>query len=94
MLSNYLYIDADDTRINLTLKLVAAITNNKNNAIPSQDIDLFIITYINNGRSILLNNLDNPNYFIALFPTFFLFGTSGHLALNERSRKIKVSLNV
>lgn len=93
-MSDCFYIDADDTWTNLTLKLLVDVTNYKNNAVPDQDIDLSIIIYTNNNCPTSLNNLDNSNYFTILFLTLFLFGTDGHLTPNERSRKIKISINV
>lgn len=89
-----LYTDVDDTRTNPTLKLVVIVTNYKNNIVLGQDINLLIIIYINNGCLIPLNDWDNSNYFITLFPTLSPFGTDGHLALNKRFKKIKVSLDI
>lgn len=56
MLSGCLYTDVDNIWTNPILKLVAVVTNYKNNTVPSQDIDLPIITYTNNSHLISLND--------------------------------------
>lgn len=94
MLSSYFYTNTDDTQTNLILKLVASVTYYKNNAIPGQNIDLLIFTYTNNSCLTPLNNWDDINSFTILFSTFFYFGTSSNFALNKRSKKIKISLNI
>lgn len=72
-LSGCLYIDANDTRTHPTIKLVSAITNYKNKAALNEHINLPVLTYINNGHFISLNDWDNSNYFIAVFLTLFFW---------------------
>lgn len=94
MLSSYFYMNIDDIWINPALKLVAVIINYKNNAVPDQNINLFIITYTNNDCLTSLNDWNSSNYFIVLFLTFFSFGIGGHFAPNKKSRKIKIFIDV
>lgn len=53
ILSDYFYININNTQTYLILKLISVITNYKNNAVFSQDIKLLILTYINKNNSFL-----------------------------------------
>ena len=75
----------------LIMKLVLTVTNYKNETTFNKHINLQILTYTNNGHSTLLNDWDNPNYFITAFLTLFPFGIEGHLATNNCSKKTEVS---
>lgn len=87
-----IYTDANDTREDLTMKLVSAVTNYKWGAVLSDNIDLPIFTYKNSRHPILLNNWENLNYFISAFPTLFPFGIGDHLGLCTNGKTAKISL--
>ena len=89
-LGDCFYTDANDTWMYPTMKLVSAITNYQNEAAFNEHLDLPVLTYINNGHSTLLNDWDNPNYFLAAILTLLFFGIGGHFAINDRSKKSEV----
>lgn len=93
-MSSYFNINVDNIGIYSTLKLIFVVFNYKNSAVFSQDIKLPILIYINKYYFILLNNLNNLNYSIILFPTFFLYDFSGPFAFNDWFKKIKIFLEV
>ncbi len=92
LLSGCLYTDADDAREHPIMKLVSAVTNYKRGAASTENLDLPILMYKNNGRPIPLNDWENPNYFTLAFPTLFPLGIGGHLAACNIEKRTKVSL--
>lgn len=56
------------------------------------NMDILVITYKNNRYFILLNNWENPKYFMLAFPTLFLFGIEGHFITSNNEKKPKIIL--
>ncbi len=93
LLSDCLYIDADDTREYLTMKLVSAITNYKRKS-NNEDANTPILTYKNSGRVVPLNDWENLKYFMASFSSLFSFGIGGHISRIRGSKKGNIPLKL
>ena len=100
------YRDVESARQHPTLKLVSAILNlekDRFQEVPSTGSssarsnsqyveDIPVIRYVSNGRSVLMNDWQDSEYFTGSFPTLFPLGSGGHLA-SSRERPVAVSLN-
>jgi len=99
------YSDVGSVRQRPELKLVTAILNlerERFQSIPRGDPndgdrtsqyveDVPVIRYVSDGRSVLLNNWQDPEYFTGSFPTLFPSGSGGHLS-DSQERTVPVSL--
>lgn len=88
LLSSCLYINVNNIQEYPTMKLVLAISNDKNRS-NNDKINSLILTYQNYGRITPLNNWDNQKYFTACFPTFILFKIGNHLSTTNGLKKRK-----
>lgn len=77
-LKSCLYTDANNIQEYLTLKLVFAVINHKQNIVSNKNSNLPILIYKNNRYYILLNNWENLNYFILAFAILFSLSNSDH----------------
>jgi uncharacterized protein DUF6570 len=99
------YSDVESLRQHPTLQLVSAILNlerdrferncphdsSGGNEKPQYVEDVPVIRYVSNGRSVLMNDWQDPEFFTGSFPTLFPFGSGGHLP-QPRERPVPVSL--
>ena len=96
--SGAVYSDVEGQRQNPELKMIIALMEiiNKpeertSNADAQEAVEIPVITWVGDGRHVLMNDYEDPEYFTGAFPTLFPYGRGGHLpAPNERS--IAVSL--
>lgn len=72
--SGYVYSDINDRKQNPILKLLFAIDNIKSKTTVANNTAFPIITYHSKDCFILLNDWKDTFYFLAAFPTWFLFG--------------------
>ena len=89
--SGCVYSDVESARQHPTLQLVSAILNlerdrfdcdsppDGGNANPHYIEDVPVIRYVSSGRSVLLNDWQDPEFFSGSFPTLFPLGSGGHL---------------
>jgi hypothetical protein len=102
--SGCVYTDVNSARQLPTLQLLSAMFNLKKDqferdspassnseAAPRYIEDVPVIRYISNGRSVLMNDWQDEEYFTGSFPTLFPLGTGGHL-LKPQDRCIPTSL--
>ena len=82
ILNSCIYIDVNESKQNLYLKLISPIHNfsNENNRTNKEDKTPPIIIYNDHSYSKPLNNWDNPNLFPFVFPTLFFYRDDGHIA--------------
>jgi len=96
--SGAVYSDVDGERQNPELKMVMALMeliNKPGERLSDADarnaVEVPVIAWVGDGRHVLMNDYEDPEYFTGAFPTLFPYGRGGHLpASNERS--IAVSL--
>lgn len=93
LLNGCLYTNIDDIQKHSTMKLVSIITNHKRKSI-NKNNNLSILIYKNNGYVILLNNWENPKYFIAFFLSFFSFDIGGHVSIVYNPKKGNILLEI
>ena len=96
--SGAVYCDVEGQRQNPELKMVMAlmemISNSEQqppNANSQDPVEIPVITWVSNGRAVLMNDYDDPEYFTGAFPTLFPYGEGGHIS-DSGSRSIAVSL--
>jgi hypothetical protein len=103
--SGCVYSDVESARQHPTLQLVSAILNLERdrferdsppdsaggNANPPYIEDVPVIRYVSTGRSVLMNDWQDPEFFTGSFPTLFPFGSGGHLP-EPQDRPVPVSL--
>lgn len=69
--------------------MILASTNHKDLEILINTVSkALVLTYQNRGYIKLLNNRDNPDFFIATFLPFYLFAVGGHLAKKNEPKQI------
>jgi hypothetical protein len=99
------YSDVESSRQHPTLQLVSAILNLERdrferdspprpgggNAGPHYVEDVPVIRYVSTGRSVLMNDWQDPEFFTGSFPTLFPLGSGGHLP-EPQERPVPVSL--
>jgi hypothetical protein len=96
--SGAVYSDVEGQRQNPELKMIMALMEMINkpgectsNANAQETVEIPVITWVGDGRHVLMNDYEDAEYFTGAFPTLFPYGKGGHLpASNERS--IPVSL--
>jgi Domain of unknown function (DUF6570) len=100
-----IYSDVESTQQRPELKIVSTIlniekerfereapANSRGESSTSRYIeDIPVIRYVSNGRSVLMNDWQDPEYFTGSFPILFPLGLGGHLS-DCRERKVPVSL--
>lgn len=92
--SGVVYSDVKGERQNPELKMVMALMDMVNkpeegtsDADAQQAVEIPVITWVGDGRPVLMNNYEEPEYFTSAFPTLFPYGRGGHLpATNERGQ--------
>jgi hypothetical protein len=103
--SGCVYTDVNSARQLPTLQLLSAMLNlekerferdrpasSSGDTSTAQYIeDVPVIRYISNGRSVLMNDWQDPEYFTGSFPTLFPLGIGGHLP-KPQDRPVPVSL--
>ena len=96
------YSDVESARQHPTLQLVSTILNLEKdrferdhpaggNAAPHYVEDVPVIRYISTGRSVLMNDWQDPEFFTGSFPTLFPLGSGGYLP-EPQERPVPVSL--
>jgi hypothetical protein len=99
------YTDVESSRQHPALQLVSAILNlerdrferdapplsNAGDSVPHYIDDVYVIRYVSRGRSILMNDWQDSEFFTGSFPTLFPLGSGGHLA-DPQERPVPVSL--
>jgi uncharacterized protein DUF6570 len=99
------YSDVESSRQHPTLQLVSAILNlerdrfernpppdsSGGNPVPHYIEDVPVIRYVSTGRSMLMNDWQDPEFFTGSFPTLFPLGSGGHLP-EPQERSVPVSL--
>ena len=92
ILSGYISIDVNKSRQNPYLKLIFAIHNFfDNNAMENYNDNLRpIISYNLYGNRKSLNDWNNPDFFLIVFPVLFPYGDGGNIA----PQFIKISLYI
>ncbi len=90
ILSNCIYININESRQNLYLKLIFIIHNlsDDNSTEDHKDEMRPIISYNLHGDRKPLNDGNNPDFFLIAFPTLFFYRDGGHIA----PQSTKVSL--
>jgi hypothetical protein len=103
--SGCVYSDVESARQHPTLQLVSAILNLERDRFeretPSNSAggdasahyveDVPVIRYVSTGRSMLMNDWQDPEFFTGSFPTLFPRGSGGHLP-TPQERTVPVSL--
>jgi hypothetical protein len=98
------YSDVESARQHPTLQLISTIMTlerdrleheaaaSATNPAPLHYVeDILVIRYMSNGRSVLMNDWQDAEYFTGAFPPLFPWGTGGHLSTPEK-RGVPVSL--
>lgn len=99
------YTDVESSRQHPTLQLVSAILNLEKDRFereagprssgeesgPHYMDDVPVIRYVSRGRTVLMNDWQDPEFFTGSFPTLFPLGSGGHLPLPQE-RPVPVSL--
>jgi len=99
------YTDVESSRQHPTLQLVSAILNLEKGRLereaprrttgeeggPHYIDDVPVIRYVSRGRSVLMNDWQDPEFFTGSFPTLFPLGSGGHLP-DPQERTVAVSL--
>lgn len=93
LLSDFWYIDMDNTWEHPIMKLVLAITNYKKNP-NNAYINTPIFIYINYECIVSLNNWENPKFFTTSFLTLFSFRIRGYIFTTHNQKKEKILLEV
>ena len=96
--SGAVYSDVEGQRQNPELKMIMALMEmigkpqeDTSDIDVQEPVEIPVITWVSNGRRVLMNDYDDAEYFTGAFPTLFPYGRGGHLPeSNERS--IPVSL--
>ena len=92
-LSSCLHTDANNVGEHLTTKLISVLANHKDSGTPIDSIlEVLLLIYQKKGYIKLLNNWDNPDFYMTTFPTIFSFEIGGHLVKKDESKQIQVSL--
>src|SRR6266850_4163261 len=90
--SGAVYSDIEGRRQVPELKMVMALMEMVDRQREGEHGDRIpVITWVSNGRRVLMNDYEDPEYFTGAFPTLFPYGTGGHLPLSSE-RGIAVSL--
>ncbi len=83
--SGCIYTDVNKVRQNPYLKLIFAINNLQttpstveNSDPDNNDASQPMLTFILKGNRIVLNDWDNADFFLLVFPTLLLHGNGGH----------------
>jgi hypothetical protein len=78
--------DIDGDRLNPELKMVmslmAMINEGEHHSSESdgqEEVEVPVIVWESNGRRVLMNDYEDPEYFTAAFPTLFPYGKGGHI---------------
>jgi hypothetical protein len=99
------YTDVESSRQHPTLQLVSAILNlekgrfereagpqaDGEDSSPHYTDDVPVIRYVSKGRTVLMNDWQDAEFFTGSFPTLFPLGSGGHLPLAQE-RPVPVSL--
>jgi hypothetical protein len=96
--SGAVYCDVEGQRQSPELKMVMALMEmldkpdeSVSDADSRQHVEIPVITWVGEGRRVLLNDYDNPEYFTGAFPTLFPYGRGGHLPTpNDRNTAISL----
>src|SRR5271155_458049 len=94
--SGAVYSDVEGHRQNPELKMVMALMEMINKPVEStsgadtrNSVEIPVITWVGDGRPVLMNDYEDPEYFTGAFPTLFPYGRGGHLpASHERSTAV------
>src|SRR5271168_827553 len=94
--SGAVYSDVEGHRQNPELKIVMALMEMINKpgestsgADTRNSVEIPVITWVGDGRPVLMNDYEDPEYFTGAFPTLFPYGRGGHLpASHERSTAV------
>lgn len=103
--SGCVYSDVESARQHPTLQMLSAILNlgkerfgrgpppssSGENPTSRYIEDVPVIRYVSNGRTVLMNDWQDPEYFTGSFPTLFPLGKGGHLP-KPQERTVPVSL--
>ena len=96
--SGAVYSDVEGQRQNPELKMIMALMEmidkpgeGISDTRVQEPVEIPVITWVGDGRRVLMNDYEDAEYFTGAFPTLFPYGRGGHLPQsNERS--IPVSL--
>ena len=85
-------MDIDGDRLNPELKmvmsLIAMINEGEHHSSESdgqKEVEVPVIVWESNGRRVLMNDYEDPEYFTAAFPTLFPYGKGGHIHSPDES---------
>jgi len=96
--SGAVYSDVEGQRLNPELKMIMALmemTAEPREGISDTNVqesaETPVITWVNDGPRVLMNDYEDAEYFTGAFPTLFPYGRGGHLP-ESNERNIAVSL--
>jgi hypothetical protein len=98
--SGCVYSDVELARQRPALHLISTVMNMERERFKREAVaassshyveDIPVIRYRSNGRSVLMNDWQDAEYFTGSFPTLFPLGTGGHISAPSK-RKVSLSL--